>query len=169
MKILINDIPLEGLELEVIEEKSFEPLKTITPYELKIKILKKGEIISLSGKVLCKVELQCSRCLSLFVQEIDSILDIELRPLKEIKEEGYFELQKDDLDVGFYKEGVIDLEDIVSEQLFLNIPMKPLCFSECKGLCPQCGMDLNKNRCSCSLKGIDERLKILAKLIVKEE
>lgn len=169
MKISINDIPPEWLKLKVVGEKTFEHFRTITPYELTIEVLKKGENILLKGKIVCDIELQCSRCLSSFIQKIDSTLDIELRPLREINEEGYFELQKDDLDVGFYKGGVIDLEEIVSEQLFLNIPMKPLCSIECEGLCPQCGVDLNKNKCTCHLKGIDERLKILTKLIDKEE
>ncbi|MCX7913290.1 MAG: DUF177 domain-containing protein [Thermodesulfovibrionales bacterium] len=168
MKIVINEIPLEGLDINLLEQRNFESLRTISPYELTVRILKKGETVSLSGRVKCKIELQCSRCLGSCIHEVNSPLEIELRPLREINEEGYYELQKSELDVGFYTGGVIDLDDIVSEQLFLNIPMKPLCSTECKGLCPKCGADLNKNVCTCKSKELDERLKVLAKLILKE-
>ena len=43
----------------------------------------------------------------------------------------------------FFEGGEIHLSEIACEQIFLEIPYQPLCQEDCKGLCPQCGRDLN--------------------------
>ena len=59
------------------------------------------------------------------------------------------EVQEDDLGTAFYRDETIDLGDLVREQLYLALPMKPLCAEACKGLCPQCGTNLNRGTCDC--------------------
>lgn len=168
MKIIVNEIPSDGLELKISEEGRFGSIKAVSPYEAIIKVIKKGNDVFLNGLVKCSIELQCSRCLSSFSLTINSPLDVVLRPVNVLTEEGY-ELQKDELDVGFYRDNIIDIEDIVNEQLALDIPMKPLCAIECKGICPECGTDLNNAQCSCNVSDLDKRFKILEKLIKHEE
>jgi uncharacterized protein len=55
-----------------------------------------------------------------------------------------------DLDITYLSSNYIDLSEILSEQLALQLPFQPLCSETCKGLCPQCGTDLNKGRCACA-------------------
>jgi uncharacterized protein len=43
----------------------------------------------------------------------------------------------------------LDIDKIIMDNILLKLPMKQLCKSECKGLCPRCGCDLNKQRCNC--------------------
>lgn len=169
MKIIVNEIPSAGLEIKITVEVRFESVKAVSPCEAIIKVIKKGNDVFLNGMVECNVELQCSRCLNPFRLTIISPLDIVFRPANEIAQEGCYELQRDELDIGFYRDNIIDIDDIVIEQMALNMPMKPLCDIECKGICPECGADLNKSQCSCNLNRIDERFKILEKLIKKEE
>jgi len=69
------------------------------------------------------------------------------------------------MDVDFYKEGLIDTEDIIRDQILLNIPMKPLCSEDCKGLCTICGTDLNYSECGCIVQEIDPRMAILQSLL----
>lgn len=59
------------------------------------------------------------------------------------------ELTEKDLDYGTYDGGEIDLSDMIYEGILLAYPMKPLCFEECRGLCPGCGTNLNKKQCNC--------------------
>ena len=59
------------------------------------------------------------------------------------------ELNDDDLDTSFYSEEKVVLEDLVSEQINLALPMRPLCSPDCKGLCLTCGTDLNRGSCTC--------------------
>lgn len=60
----------------------------------------------------------------------------------------------------------IDLIPYVEECLFINEPFKVLCDEDCKGLCPNCGANLNHETCSCSAEAeIDPRLEALKKLL----
>jgi len=169
MKIIITEIPSEGLEINLLKEGRFDFVNRTSPYEANLKVFKKGNDVVITGQVKCSLELQCSRCLNPFRLTINSPLDITFRPAGEIAEEGCYEIQRDELDVSFYSNNMLDIDDIINEQLALNIPMKPLCDIECKGLCIQCGADLNKTQCICKISGIDERFKVLEKLIKKKE
>jgi len=59
----------------------------------------------------------------------------------------------------------IDLTDRVIEYLILTIPMKNICRSECKGICPGCGADLNHETCRCVETAVDPRWEGLRKLM----
>jgi uncharacterized protein len=55
-----------------------------------------------------------------------------------------------DLDITYLSEDYIDLADILTEQLQLQVPFQPLCREECKGICLHCGADQNIGKCACS-------------------
>lgn len=55
-----------------------------------------------------------------------------------------------DLDITYISEDFIDLADILTEQIQLQIPFQPLCREDCRGMCPQCGADQNHGRCACA-------------------
>ena len=59
------------------------------------------------------------------------------------------EVEEDDLATAFYDDDQIDLTHLIMEQFQLALPMKPLCTEACKGLCPQCGTNLNTGSCDC--------------------
>ena len=58
----------------------------------------------------------------------------------------------------------IDLEDIITESIVLNVPMKWLHDEQCKGICKVCGINLNKQSCHCDAQEIDPRLEGLRNL-----
>ena len=55
-----------------------------------------------------------------------------------------------DLDIEFYTDDAIDINEIIRNQIILAVPFNPLCKEDCKGLCPQCGMNRNHGTCECS-------------------
>ena len=59
----------------------------------------------------------------------------------------------------------LDIDELVRADLFLELPTKVLCRENCKGLCGQCGRNLNFDSCECEKKSIDPRLEILGKLL----
>lgn len=67
-------------------------------------------------------------------------------------------------DVLPYNGEYIDLTETIRENLILSEPMKVLCRPDCKGLCPQCGKNLNEGPCSCPTDRIDPRLEVLGDL-----
>lgn len=166
--IEVEDIPRDGLELELtlvpshfqIEGEDF----TITD-EVRFlgRLEKVGQEILLRGKVSATLGLICSRCLETFSYSACSQFTLSCLP--ERREEG---LEKDlegrDLDSYYYVDNQIDLLPAIQEQIFLSIPLKPLCFSSCQGLCQQCGSNLNVGHCDCQVSEIDDRLLVLEQL-----
>ena len=57
-----------------------------------------------------------------------------------------------------------DLDELLREDILLSLPTKVLCKSDCKGLCPMCGADLNNGPCGCK-KPVDPRLAVLQDLL----
>ena len=74
------------------------------------------------------------------------------------------EVGEDDLGVSYYKDDAVDLSEIVREQFYLALPMKPLCREDCKGLCPVCGKNRNREACTCQSEWVDPRLEPLKNL-----
>lgn len=169
MKVIISEIPEEGLELELTEKISSDESITIaSPVKASLKINKKGAEVIITGTAKGTVELQCSRCLKTFGMDIESRIDVVYHPASEINKEEHYELKGDELDTGFYKNDILDIDDLLREQLVLNVPMKPLCSEDCKGLCPRCGVNLNVTQCNCAVSEIDSRLAVLKQLLNKK-
>ena len=107
----------------------------------------------------------CSRCL----EPLDLPLKVESQFLgskdPELVVRGAHSLGSQDLDVVFFPETSLDEEAMVREQFQLQAPMHPLCREACEGLCPQCGKNWNKGRCSCRLE-LRKEPSALAKALV---
>lgn len=61
-------------------------------------------------------------------------------------------LQGKDLDITYLSNDFIDLSDVLTEQLQFQTPFQPLCNTDCKGICSNCGVDLNHDHCLCQAK-----------------
>jgi uncharacterized protein len=81
--------------------------------------------------------------------------------------EGEREIEEDDLSTAFYENEEIDLGQLMREQFYLSLPMKPLCGPDCKGLCPICGTNLNRGTCECKREWDDPRFSALRELKTK--
>src|SRR5579864_4174880 len=130
----------------------------------------------LRGKLSYDQTLACIRCLK--PHAVNTTADVELlvvveahhkktqKPQRPGAAEDESELAEGDLDTLVVTEEILDTRPIVLEQLQLNIPMKPLCRPDCRGLCPRCGADLNERggECSCAEPQTDPRWAALAAL-----
>src|ERR1700690_3190469 len=169
MKILIADIPEEGLSVDLNESIQADNLSVVSPVVSRFDLHKTGNEIIIDGSLDTEVGMQCSRCLKDLKLRMNIPVSVVYHPIEDMSEAGESHprkhaLQNDEMDMGFYREGVIDLRDLLREQLILNTQMNPLCDGDCKGLCPECGTDLNINSCNCDIKEIDPRLTVLKKL-----
>ena len=73
-------------------------------------------------------------------------------------------VEEDDLTTAFYENDAIDLGQLMREQVYLSLPMKPLCRDDCRGLCPVCGTNLNLSVCHCAREWDDPRFAALKAL-----
>jgi uncharacterized protein len=164
MKIAITDIPDEGLTVDVEEKLALEEVSAGSPVKGTLQVNKSDREVIVIGKVTSVLDLQCSRCLKGFKRPLDIPVNVVYHPVEEIAEERHG-LKDDEMDMGFYRGEEIDLQELVREQVLLNMQMKPLCDENCKGICPNCGADLNAGACGCETQKIDPRLEVLKKLL----
>src|SRR5688572_972732 len=131
--------------------------RVVAPTELAFDIYKDGDRFRLVGTVRAELELPCSRCLEPFRLKVDASFDQRYLPAGE-GAEGDAEVAADDLETSVYRDDQIDLDELLREQFYLALPMKPLCTETCRGLCPQCGTNLNTGACDCAPAWEDPRL-----------
>ena len=75
------------------------------------------------------------------------------------------EVKETDIEQEIYKEDRVDLSAPVRDNILLDVPLIRLCDHACKGICSECGSDLNTNQCECQREGeIDPRFAVLKKL-----
>ncbi len=165
MKIEVFEIPEEGLNIEIEEKPKIEGIEILAPFKAVLKVEKRHKEVFIKGIVSGEIMLQCSRCLKDYPMPIRTLIEVTYHPIEELNKEELIELKKDEMEVDFYKEGLIDTENIIRDQILLNIPMKPLCNENCKGFCPVCGNDLNESDCGCKKEEIDPRFETLQTLL----
>ena len=80
---------------------------------------------------------------------------------------AHLENEEDDEDYIVVENNVLDLDDYVYQEIQLFLPQKMLCSDDCKGLCPKCGKNLNREKCGCQPE-VDDRLSALLQLLDEE-
>jgi uncharacterized protein len=154
-------------------ERTFDPdaftndtdtFKVKAPVTIVGELRKDSQKVRLVGRVTSALELECSRCLEPFTVPIDAKVDVLFLPIGANTGEGEQEVGEEDLGVSFYKEDTIDLGEVLREQFYLALPMKPLCRDDCQGLCPICGKNKNRETCDCQNEWVDPRLDALRAL-----
>jgi uncharacterized protein len=138
-----------------------EGFTVVAPTALTFEIFKDNEQFRLVGGVNTALELSCGRCLEPFAMPVDQRFDLRYQPHARNTGEGEREIEEDDLTTAFYENEAIDLGQLMREQFYLALPMKPLCRDDCRGLCPVCGTNLNRGTCLCSTRWEDPRLAAL--------
>lgn len=136
--------------------------RAIAPAHVVATLHKDEDRYRLEGRVSTEVELDCSRCAEPFRLPVDGTFTLRYLPqaLAGNKDAD----PESDPTTAFYADDRIDLGQMVREQVYLAIPMKPLCTPDCQGLCPQCGINLNTERCQCAPQWQDPRLAVLQTL-----
>ena len=141
MKIDLTNIPSEGkrTDLRLIpdwwrpdpDEDRIVGLEN--PLSARIKIYPAGKKIVVEGFLSTSLLLRCDRCLEPYSWDLSTDFRIYLS-MSPFKGELEVELSEDDLDIDFIDGNFLDPDQIIKEQIILNVPMKTLCTTECKGL-----------------------------------
>jgi uncharacterized protein len=170
--VFLDQIPPEGLvrDLEIPDAESagFDLAPSQEgPLRVHLVISRYGNEVLVRGKVALDVGLECSRCLGSFSTALESELERYLEERAGGSDDEGGDFTEEEIDVEPLKKGVIDLREMIAEQIHLALPVKPLCEEGCRGLCSRCGVDLNKETCSCAGGETDPRWEALKQLKVK--
>ena len=138
--------------------------RVVVPVALTFEVEGEKKQFRLVGRLKTTLELACGRCLEPFSWPVDASFDLRYQPHAHNTGEGEREIEEDDLNTAFYENDEVDLGQLMQEQFYLALPMKPLCADDCKGLCPSCGTNLNRGTCRCATAWEDPRLAALKTL-----
>jgi uncharacterized protein len=145
-------------------EQEGDAYRVVEPVRVDLEIHKDKDRFRLVGTARTELELACSRCLEPFSMPFVGAIDVRYLPASELSVEDEREVAEEDLDTSYYRDDQIDLGELLREQFYLALPMKPLCRDGCAGLCPHCGTNLNTGTCQCTSQWEDPRLAPLKEL-----
>ena len=136
MKIMVARIPEEGSQLEgadpgsIMELDGVPSIKTIGDVQYELYAHQVSEELLVRGTLLLDLDLKCARCSEFFSTTVTDSDFVRAYPASKDTES-------------------VDITMDMREDLLLYIPAFPVCGERCKGLCAQCGADLNKGPCKC--------------------
>jgi uncharacterized protein len=167
LRILLQDIPQGHSIIERREDPSELELESwcrpTGPLEVEIDVERREERLTLRGSVALDAEQDCARCAKPFRFRVESeiLLLAERRGTDDAADEAALEQDGEVL----YHDGLeLELKGPLREALILEMPVVQLCRPDCRGLCPQCGKDLNEGTCSCAPSEGDPRWEALKNL-----
>lgn len=118
----------------------------------------------ITGSITANSEFDCTRCL----EPISRLLEVPFSAAfvsdQSLYSQAEAELGEADLDLDELLNGKIELNDLAREQILLNLPEQIYCRDDCKGICEQCGTNLNLITCKCKNDDIDPRWAMLKDL-----
>lgn len=147
------EVPCEMEYFEGIDGKY--PVVSSEPIKVTVKNLGNRKL-AVTGGTTITLAIPCARCLELveytseleFEQELDMKISDDDR-VKDLDEQSYL--------TGYN----LDADQMVSNELTLNLPMKVLCKEDCKGICNRCGANLNVETCDCDTRSLDPRMAVI--------
>jgi uncharacterized protein len=123
-----------------------------------VRVTRTPQGILLQAEFKAQTDLDCVRCLTNFQQPLDfNFTELYAFSQRHITDSGLL----------VPEDGHLDLTPLMREYLLLEVPMRPLCREDCKGLCPICGGNLNESTCSHDTDSGDPRLAVLKSLLDK--
>ena len=165
-------IVLEDIDLVTFYGVNNIHLQMIKALYPKLRIVARGNIIKVMGdeEEMCsfeenieKMQVHCARCMC----EIEEIVEFKISEYL-VREEDAAQVSEDD-DAVIFSGEKIDIDELILNNFLMNVSGKYLCSEDCKGLCPNCGKNLNLGECDCSDNEIDPRWAALAEIMKNSE
>lgn len=180
LRFHIADIPEEGLEItqQVMRGELFldesDPA-TQNDFTVSACLNVADADVMVQGELVGTLRLDCVRCLSQFDKPFRMPFEgvflagengLSLAPNSP---QQASDAPADELEVYGIEDECVALGEMLREQVILSVPMQPLCASDCKGLCNQCGENLNVKECSCSHMDTVSPFSVLRNLVKSSE
>jgi len=151
--------PVGTLKIYSVDE-SFAPLEeTHTDHVMgRLKLMRTDAGIWVNGTLEASVHCACSRCLREFMAPAQLQVDDVYYPMLDVDTGARLPIPEDgEVSCIINTDHILDITEAVRQYAMLGLPMMPLCQSNCAGLCPECGANLNEKNCSCEARGVDPR------------
>jgi len=171
LRVMILDLrPFETFPARVLLQAEsgalnidYDGLHSVYNIKAELTAQKTGEEYYVQGEISASAKLECARCTEEFTQNVTGEAGFIFCAEESRKDDGD---ATDDEDYVFFEgsDPRGDISEIVRQALILGIGLMPLCASDCRGICPSCGKNMNNDTCDCNQGTIDERWEDLRKL-----
>ena len=153
-QVKVSEIPEEGLSLSVKEDPAELDLRVagvrfLEPISVDVFLSRAAPAVTAAGRITVPVAFECVRCLREFLAALDIPISTQFVPPPELPL-GEHPMPPEEAEDYYYRDDVIVLDDLVREEVLLAVPFNPQCRADCRGLCAQCGQDLNRGACACA-------------------
>ena len=135
-------VPPAEIDLDLEEAQFVEEIRG------DLQLSRRVEDVYVKGSFSASVEVECRCCLEPFATTVLGEIEVQFCPIDAATPSDPWQA---DTGERYYLEDTIDLSEELRQSLILEIPNWPLCSEECKGLCPQCGENLNATDCGCEI------------------
>jgi uncharacterized protein len=154
-QIPISEIPEEGLPVSYSEDPveldlSVPGARFQQPIAVDLVLVKAARVIGVTGRLKVSITCECVRCLNLFLVPLDIPVATQFLPALPPLPPGEHRMPSEEAEDYYYQNDVVALDDLVRQEVILAIPFSPQCRADCRGLCSQCGQDLNVGTCACA-------------------
>lgn len=122
-----------------------------SPVEMEFSNIGTGKVM-IKGAIKLVLEIPCDRCLQMVSVPLEVSFEQEVLSPDVITEQSERDEQE------FMKGYELDVEAFVNSEILVNMPVKVLCKPDCKGICKQCGHNLNEGDCGCDTFVPDPRM-----------
>jgi uncharacterized protein len=119
------------------------------PIEAELQVDRLGDKVTVRGPVRATARMECVRCLGTF--DLPVQVDLTVFADRAGSARGLEDARERDDYMKFHDGRQLDLRGETREALLLELPITPRCREECRGLCPNCGADLNLGPCDCNV------------------
>jgi len=178
LKIRIDDVKKTRIDLNEEQSAGHYPnlaqmekageCSFVEPVRAEVSAIWEYDHVRATGSVTSAVQLSCSRCLAEYQLPISSNFTIFYTKSVAGELDEEVELSDEDLISVSYSGEEIDLDFEIAEQVMMEVPFKPLCSESCRGLCTECGADLNAGECGCDRGGINLKMSALKKISLEK-
>lgn len=152
--VFVTEGETKGLEYEL--DMSQIDVDGVFPFNLPVRV--KADASNRAGLVTLRLDCgfeysrECDRCGEEVRRDMDMSFEHRLvQSLSGDAADDYIETP----------DFTLELDEVVISDILLTLPLKTLCKEDCRGLCPQCGANLNLGECGCDRRTVDPRLEIL--------
>ena len=147
-------------ELNPVDER----VRLIGPAAVKGEVRLSGHQVFVNGHIDARAQVDCDRCLQPVEASVSADFALDYITESDYESSYVAELTEDLMSVSVFDGKAIDVDEIVKEQILLAVPTRMLCRDDCKGICPECGIDKNTGECQCVTNDIDPRWAALKNL-----
>ncbi|MEE1012853.1 MAG: DUF177 domain-containing protein [Clostridia bacterium] len=161
---LLPILNCEGKRLPIdvslqIESRPGDTFRILEPVTVTGEMVNIGGSLELEAQGKAKLALTCDRC----AEDFNTEISFEIRErFKKEDSDGTIETNPD---IVILEGNTLDLDELVYDAVVLNLPTKVLCSEDCKGLCLNCGQNLNRGTCGCDNRPTDPRFDVLDQLL----